>query len=162
MNHLVLLEAGTGELESILRGVKTMLIGEHDPARPSACPVTPGDSLYFLRDTDDGAVRVRATVARVLPLTSTTDQDLSQTLKEMQPRLQLTEYQYNYWSAKRQALLVEFENARKIDVIRIASNRIPDRSDWIAFEAFRDITDQDVPDENPTLTPRSRTGRSEI
>ena len=45
-----------------------------------------GDGLFFLRDTDEGAVRVRATVARVLPLTGTTHEGLSHTLKEMQPR----------------------------------------------------------------------------
>ena len=141
MNHLVLLEAGTGELESILRGVKTMLIGEHDPARPTASPVTPGDGLFFLRDTDEGAVRVRATVARVLPLSGTTHEGLSHTLKEMQPRLQLTEDQYNHWSTKRQAFLVELESAHKVDVIHVAPNRIPDPSDWIAFGELREITE---------------------
>jgi len=60
-------------------------------------------------------------------------------LKEMQPRLQLTEQQYNYWSAKRQVLLVEFDSAHKIEVIRVASNTIPDRSSWIAFEDFSHI-----------------------
>jgi hypothetical protein len=62
--------------------------------------------------------------------------DLSQTLKEMQPRLQLTEDQYNHWSAKGQALLVEFGSAQKIDVIHVALDKITDRSHWISFEAF--------------------------
>ena len=141
MNHLVLLEAEAGELESILRGVKTMLAREPEPAHPTAHPVTPGDGLFFLRDTDEGAVRVRATVARVLPLTGTTHEGLSHTLKEMQPRLQLTEDQYNRWSAKRQVLLVEFESADKVDVIHVAPNRIPDPSDWIAFGELREITE---------------------
>jgi hypothetical protein len=140
MNHLVLLDAGTGELESILRGVKTMLVREPDPSRPTAGPVTPGDSLYFLRDTDDGAVRVRATVTRVMLQTNSNDEDLSHTLKEMQPRLQLTEGQYNHWATRQQVLLVEFENARKTNVIRVAPNRIPDPSGWIAFGELREIT----------------------
>jgi hypothetical protein len=141
MNHLVLLEAVAGELESILRGVKTMLAREPVPGRPTAHPVTPGDDLFFLRDTDEGAVRVRATVARVLPLTGTTREGLSHTLKEMQSRLQLTEDQYNHWSAKRQVLLVEFESAHKVDVIHVAPNRIPGPSDWIAFGELREITE---------------------
>ena len=140
MNHLVLLEAEAGELESILRGVKTMLVRELDPARPDAYPVTPGDSLYFLRDTDDGAVRVKATVTRVLLQTSSNDEDLSHTLKEMQPRLQLTEGQYNHWATRRQVLLVEFENARKMNAIQVAPNRIPEPSGWIAFGELREIT----------------------
>ncbi len=141
MNHLVLLEAEAGELESILRGVKTMLARDSDPAHPASQPVSPGDSLFFLRDTDDGAVRVRATVTRVLVQTSSNDEDLPHTLKEMQPRLQLTEDQYNHWAARRQVLLVEFDSAHKVDVIHVASNMIPDPSDWIAFGELREITE---------------------
>jgi hypothetical protein len=141
MNHLVFLNTRAGELEKILSGVKTMLIKELDPAQTTAHPVDPGDSLYFLRDNGECAVRVEATVTRVLFLTSNSDQDLSHTLKEMQPRLQLTEDQYNHWSAKHHVLLVEFESAQKIGVIHVAPNRIQDRSDWIAFEEFRHITE---------------------
>ena len=136
MNHLVFLDAQAGELEKILSGVKTMLVKEFDPAQTTAHPVNPGDSLYFLRDKDDCALRVKATVVRVLFFTNDLHEDLSHTLKAMQPRLQLTEEQYNDWAAKQQVLLVEFGAAHKIPVIQVASNKITDRSDWIAFEAF--------------------------
>jgi len=141
MNHLVFLDTRAGELEKILSGMKTMLIKEFDPAQTTAQPVNPGDSLYFLRDKDDCALRVKATVVRVLPFTNRLTEDLSHTLKEVQPRLQLTEDQYNYWSAKKQVLLVEFGSAQKIGVIHIASNKLKDRSDWIAFEEFSLITE---------------------
>ena len=140
MNHLVFLDTRAGELEKILSGVKTMLIREFDPAQTTAHPVRPGDSLYFLRDNGECAVRVRATVTRVLFSANGLDEDLSHTLKELQPRLQLTEDQYNYWSAKHHVLLVEFGSAHKIGVIRVAPCRIADRSDWIAFEEFSLIT----------------------
>ncbi len=134
MNHLIFVDAQAGELEKILSGMKTMLIKEFDPAQTTAHPVRPGDSFYFLRDKDDCAVRVKATVVRVLFFTNRLDEALSRTLKEMQPKLQLTEDQYNYWSTKQQVLLVEFESAHKIGVIHIALNKLADRSDWIAFE----------------------------
>jgi hypothetical protein len=134
MNHLVFLDTRAGELEKILSGLKTMLIKEFDPAQTTAHPVSPGDSLYFLRDKDDCVVRVKATVTRVLSLTSNSDQALSHTLKEMQPRLQLTEDQYNGWSTKGQVLLVEFGSAHKIGVIQIAAHKIADRSDWMALK----------------------------
>jgi len=140
MNHLVFLDTQAGELEKILSGGKTMLIKELDPAQTAAPRVNPGDSLYFLRDNGECAVRVKATVTRVPFLTDSLDQDLTHTLKELQPRLQLTEDQYNHWSAKQQVVLVEFGSARKIGVIHVAPNRITDRSDWIAFEAFSLIT----------------------
>jgi hypothetical protein len=140
MNHLVFLDTQASELEKILSGIKSMVVKGFDPAHSAAHPVSPGDTLYFLRDRDECALRVKATVTRVLFLTNNSDEDLSHTLKEMQPRLQLTEDQYNYWSAKQKILLVEFESAHKIGVIHVAPNKIADRSDWIAFEEFSFIT----------------------
>ena len=140
MNHLVFLDAQAGELEKILSGVKTMLIKELDPAHTAAQPINLDDSLYFLRNNDDCAVRVKATVVRVLPTKERSDEDLAHVLKELQPRLQLTEQQYNHWSAKQRMLLVEFDSAQKITVIHIASKEITDHSDWIPFEEFSQIT----------------------
>jgi hypothetical protein len=96
--------------------------------------------MYFLRDQDDCALRVRATVIHVLSITNRVDENLSHTLKAMQPRLQLTEAQYNYWSAKEQVLLVEFDSAQKMSTIHVATNKITDKSDWIPFEEFSLIT----------------------
>ncbi len=70
MNYLVLLDAQAGELEKILSGIKCMLVKEFDPARVATQPVSPGDSLYFLRGKDDCTLRVKATVVRVLSITN--------------------------------------------------------------------------------------------
>src|SRR5512137_254912 len=119
MNHLVFLDTRAGELEKILSGTKSMVVKEFDPARSAGQAVRPGDNLYFLRNKDECALRVKATVIRVLFFTNNLDEDLSHTLKEMQPRLQLTEDQYNHWSTKQQVLLVEFGSAQKIGVIPV-------------------------------------------
>jgi hypothetical protein len=140
MNHLVFLDTRAMELEKILSGVKTMVTKEFDPDQSTGYPVSPGDSLYFLRNKGECDLRVKATVVRVLPLINIRNEDLSHILKEMQPRLQLTKEQFNYWSAKKQVLLVEFDSAHKIDVIHVASNKSTDRSEWIAFEEFGFIT----------------------
>lgn len=139
MNHLVFLESHAGELEKILGGLKSMVVKVFDPAQAAAYPVNPGDSLYFIRDNDGYALRVKATVVRVLFLNNNIDENISHSLKEMQPRLQFTEDQYNYWSAKKQVQLVEFRSAHKIHVIHVAANWVTDKSDWIAFEEFDTI-----------------------
>ena len=139
MNHLVYLDARAGELEKILSGVKTMLAKEFDPAQTIALPVNPGDSLYFLRDQDDSAVRVKASVVRVLNLAKSFEDDPLHTLKEMQPRLQLTEDQFNFWAGKDAMQLVEFESAHKISVIHVALRTTTGRVNWIAFEAVSQI-----------------------
>ena len=134
MNYLVFLDPYAGELEKILSGVKSMILREFNPAQLSAQGVRPGDSLYFLRNNGDQTLRVSATVARVLLSMNSLGEELPRTLKELQPRLQLTEDQYNYWSTRKELLLVEFEAAQKIAVIHLAPNKVTDRSDWIAFE----------------------------
>ncbi len=141
MNYLVFLDAQAGELEKILSGTKSMLVKEFDPARSTNQPVRPGDSLYFLRNKEECILRVKATVVRVLSFTNPIDDGLSHILKEMQSRLQLTENQYNYWSVKQQVLLVEFESAQKTGLVQVALHKLPDRSDWIAFEEFSLITE---------------------
>lgn len=155
MNHLVFVDTRAGELEKILSGVKTMLVKEFDAMKTAANPVNPGDSLYFLRDRDDCALRVRATVIRVLSLTNRVDENLAQPLKEMQSRLQFTESQYNYWSEKQQVLLVEFERAQKISVVQVAVNIVTDRTDWIPFEEFNQIALEEVSDELQMAKPKS-------
>jgi hypothetical protein len=141
MNYLVFLDTGAGELEKILSGSKSMVLKEFDPAQTTGQPVCPGDSLYFLRNKDECNLRVKATVIRVLYFPNQMNDDVSHFLKEMQPRLQLTEDQYNQWTAKQQVLLVEFGSAQKIGLIHVAADKITDRSDWIAFETFHLISE---------------------
>jgi hypothetical protein len=100
MNYLVILDAHANELEKILSGTKSMLISEIDPACPGDQLLQPGDHLYFLRNHDDYVIRVKAIVERVQIFVNQMDENLSPVLKEFQPRLQLTEDQYNYWSAR--------------------------------------------------------------
>jgi hypothetical protein len=138
-----------------------MLIKEFDPAQTTAHLVSPGDSLYFLRDKDDRAVRVEATVVRVLYFANSLCEDLSHTLKEMQPKLQLTEEQFTYWSSRKQVLLVELGSAQKIGVIPIAADKIAARSDWMAFEEFGLIVEEKGALEHPTFSPQSKHSRKE-
>jgi len=140
MNHLVYLDPQAGELEKILSGFKSMLVREIDTAQPTIHLIRPGDSLYFLRDSDENILRVKATVVRVIPFINCLDEDFPRTLKELQPRLQLTKNQYIYWSIKKQVLLVEFDSTQKIDVIHLAPGKVIDKTDWIAFEDLRSIT----------------------
>ncbi len=140
MNYLVFLDAHAGDFEKIVSGTKRMILKEPDPSRPAGPAICPGDRLYFLRHRDERFLRVQTTVVRVLCVSNQPGEDQSLFLKEMQPRLLLTEDQYNYWSARPVALLVEFEAASKIAPIEISREKIKDSSGWIAFEEFSCIT----------------------
>ncbi len=136
MNFFVFLDAQAGELEKILSGTKSMVVKKFDPADTTGQAVEPGDSLYFLKNGDDWDLRVVATVVQVLSYESSLGEDLSHLLKEVQPKLQLTEEQYNRQAGMKRILLVEFASAHKIELVHVAADKIRDRSDWIAFEDF--------------------------
>jgi hypothetical protein len=136
MNYLVYLDPHAGELEKILSGTKSMVVKEFDPLQPATHSVKPDDVLYFLRGKDETILRVKAIVIHVILFTSNLAEELSIFLKEMQPRLQFTEEQYNYWSVRKQVMLVEFYEPRKIPVINLKAEMFKDRSNWIAFEKF--------------------------
>jgi hypothetical protein len=138
MNFLVFLEPEAGELEKILSGTKCMVVKKFDPSQAAIQSVNPGDSLYFLRNKDAHEVRVKATVLRVLLINNGSVDEQIHTLNELQPKLQLTEEQYNRWSKTKQAQLVEFENAHKIDPSHISVSNINGISEWVAFEG-RDL-----------------------
>lgn len=140
MNHLVFLDARASELEKILSGLKTMIVRQYDPISYNEQPVHPGDCLYFLRDEDDLFLRVKATVVQVLLPENTSNSDMTHILKEAQPKLQLTENQYNRLAGNSRVLLIEFATATKISLVRVSANKISDHSDWIAFKDFSLIT----------------------
>jgi hypothetical protein len=142
MNYLVFVGARAGELERILSGVKCMVLKHFDPLRPDIAPVAPGDSLYFLRDNAERDLRVKATVVSVGVVKDSPAQELASTLKELQPKLQLDEFQFNHWSTRQHVWLVEFDSAHKIAVTRVAAEKVADRSDWMAFEDLSLIEDR--------------------
>jgi hypothetical protein len=80
----------------------------------------------------------------------------------MQPRLQLTEDQYNHWSAQQQALLVEFGSAHKIGVISLAPDKTTGRPDWLAFEALDLMAEEKVSDEHQTVNPTCKKGAPHV
>jgi hypothetical protein len=143
MDFLVFVDAEAGELEKILSGVKCMLAKELDPEQPEQDLMQPGDSLYFLRDNGEREVRVRASVAQALRFTGGPQEDLVHMLKELQPRLQLTEQQYNKWIGKQRALFIEFKDAQKIEEWQSPAETAAQRAEWIRLEE-RHATEQDA------------------
>ncbi len=136
MNHLVYLQTQSSGLEKILSGTKTMVLKEIDRAQPKPYSIEAGDSLYFLRDKDETILRVKATVVQVTATEGSKNEGLAFILKEMQSKLQLTEEQFQYWSAKKLILLVEFSSACKIEGLQVAPQKFIRRSGWIDFEDF--------------------------
>lgn len=136
MNYLVFLDAGAKELEKILSGVKTMVIRDVGSHQSTLQPVKPGDNLFLLRSKDERDLYVKATVKSSRLVSSGLGEEISHYLKEMQPKLQLTEEQYNYWSLKNQVVFIELECAQKVGVVHLTLEKVHDRPDWIAFEAF--------------------------
>lgn len=141
MDHLVFLDANSDELGKILRGLKRMVVREIASPQRQLTQVRPGDRLYFLRNNGEGIVRLKASVSNTYPFEAETDEDMSLRLKELQVILQLTEPQYEYWAAKKQALFVEFEQVGKTLLSLTEPNKSMTQTEWISLEDISVITD---------------------
>lgn len=118
-----------------------MIVQKIPPSQEPFAEVRSGDTLYFLRNTDESVVRVKATVLNAFLYQADTEKDMSLRLKELQVNLQLTEPQYDHWATKNRALFVEFEHVHKSALIRIDRNKYVGQSEWISIEDISSISD---------------------
>ncbi len=106
MDHIVLLEAESRELDWMQRGLKTMLARGLMDRRPPYGQVREGDTLYLVPD-DEGVVKAKATVKKVINSRTLTPEESAELIASNQGALQLTADQVKRLVGKRYLVLVE-------------------------------------------------------
>lgn len=135
MDHIVYVDADVKELEKIILGTKTMIIRGAAKMKTSYGGVSPGDTLYFVRDTGGNLVRAQATVKDVLNTDRLTREAASELLRAHQDQLQLTKKEARRWSDKKCLVLITVENV--IPVVPFAI----DRSNYAGADGWLPIGD---------------------
>jgi len=98
-----------------------MVVKDIDPEHLNAHTISQVTALYFLRNNDECDLQVKATVVRVLFFTKKLNEDLSHYLKELQPKLQLTEEPSTTTGLQRnRSTCPSLKSAQKIGVIHLA------------------------------------------
>jgi hypothetical protein len=139
MDHIVYLDAQAKELDLILTAKKTMIIRGATGRKMPYGRVAPGDSLYFINNNAEGIVHASAEVKSVFNSDKMSGEESAQLVDRHQEHLQLTKKQYDRWVGKRYLVLIEINNAKRIDPFRIDKSNYGNMDDWLLVEKIDNV-----------------------
>lgn len=139
MVHLVYCDnagkKGERVLDKILAGTKTMIVRGAAGRKIPHSRVSCGEMLYFM-EKGSGKITAKGKVSRVENFVKLSDEEITKTLEENQPKLQLTEKQKVRWHRKC-LCLVEFEETKGIEPLEFDHQGNMD--DWLIIEKIEDV-----------------------
>ncbi len=131
MDHIVYTDTKAGELENLIAGIKTMVIRGATGRKMPYGRVNPGDTLYFINNNGEGAVRAKANVLSVMN-SQKMDRETSEALVNAhQIQLKLTPAQVKRWAGKRYLVLVEISECLAIEPFAIDKSNFGNMDDWL-------------------------------
>lgn len=134
MDHVVYLDTGAKELESLLSGRKAMIIRGATGRKMPYGRVNPGDILYFINNNSEGFILARAKVERVINSDKMTAAESASLVEKHQDKLQLTPKQTERWAGKRYLVLVEVSELEAVEPFRIDKSGYGNMDDWLPVE----------------------------
>lgn len=139
MNHVVYLDAQAKELENLLSGSKTMIIRGATGRKLPHGRVDAGDMLYFINNNAEGKVRAKAKVKSAFHSEKMTEDESRALVKKNQPKLSLTEKQFQCWAGKRYIVLIEVADVKEIPPFAIDKSKYGNMDDWLPVETIESV-----------------------
>lgn len=134
MDHIVYLDAQSGELENLLSGRKTMIIRGATGRKLPYGRVNPGDVLYFINNNAEGTVRAKAVVANVHNSDKLTEPESRELVEKNQSKLHLTDKQMKRWAGKRYLVLIQVSDIKTVTPFAIDKSGYGNMDDWLPVE----------------------------
>jgi hypothetical protein len=131
MDHIVYVDADVKELEKIILGARTMIIRGTVKMKMPYGGVSPGDTLYFVRDTGRDLIRAQATVKNVLNTDRLTRKAASELLRAYQDQLRLTKKEAKRWTGKRYLVLITVEDVTPVVPFVIDRSNYAGANGWL-------------------------------
>lgn len=140
MEHLVYCDnagkKGERVLDKIRNGSKTMVVRGASGRKIPHSRVHEGELLYFMeKGTTD--ICVKAIVKKVENFVKLSEEEITRTLEERQPKLNLSEKQKVRWH-KKCLCLVEFEGVEEL-CPPLAFEHQGNMDDWLILEKIEDV-----------------------
>ena len=135
MNHLVYCDDKEKVLEKILAKTKNMIVRGAAGRKIPHSRVFEGETLYFMKK-GTAKISAIATVTHVENYVKLTDEQITQTLKSNQEKLNLSEKQQARWH-KKCLCLVEFSDVKEIEPLEFDHQGNMD--DWLIVEKIEDV-----------------------
>ena len=130
MDHIVCLDEGARELDSLVNGTKSMILRAHNEQVLTPGQISVGDSLYFLEGPGITEIRVRGTVSYVFFSDRLTIEESYKTIIQHQDKLQLPDNQFYSVAGKQYIILVGVTDIRKTDPIILEKSCPAGPCDW--------------------------------
>ena len=131
MDHVVYCDAKSNELALLLSGTKTMIIRSATGRKLPYGRVQNGDTLYFINNNAEAAVKGSGTVQSVFFSEQLTPEASEKLVQSHQDKLQLTDKQFKRWAGKRYVTLVEVSNVKEITPFSIDKSAFSNMDDWL-------------------------------
>ncbi|KAB1438350.1 hypothetical protein [Candidatus Galacturonibacter soehngenii] len=135
MVHLVYCDNKEKVLEKILKGSKTMIVRGSAGRKIPHSRVFEGETLYFMKK-GTAKITAKAKVKSVQNYVKLSEEEITNTLLENQPKLNLTTAQQTRWH-KKCLCLVEFDGLEEIEPLDFDHQGNMD--DWLIIEKIEDV-----------------------
>ena len=123
--------ADAQDMEKLLAGIKTEIIRGATGRKLPYGRVNIGDILYFINNNAEGLVKARGTVTDVFNSEKMDKNTSVNLVKEHQPKLQLTDKQFERWAGKRYIVLIEVKNIKPLEPFKFDKSNYSNMDDWL-------------------------------
>ena len=131
MDHIVYVDAKSGEMEQLLIGKKTMIVRGAAGRKIPYDRVANGDRLFFARNNGEGLILASALAKQVNQFGPVSPQLSLEILKDHQVQLNLSEKQVNRWGGKRYLVLIEIDSLQEIQPFKFNRSAFNNMDDWL-------------------------------
>ena len=139
MDHVVYLDAKSCELSRILIGKKTMVIRGAAGRKMPYGRVNSNDFLYLIENDGSGFVKAKAKVKSVINSEKMAKDESTAFVDKYQEQLQLTTTQFKRWAGKRYLVLIEIEDAEKLEPFSIDKREYGNMDDWLPVDDIEKV-----------------------
>ncbi|MGE5401128.1 MAG: hypothetical protein ACM3S2_12045 [Ignavibacteriales bacterium] len=139
MDHVVYVEASSGELDKITSGSKTMILRGAAGRKMPYGKVYAGDRLFFVNNNGEGKIKARAIVKSVLNSEKLSPEEALYLIEKNEKALQLSVKQKEKYAGKRYLVLIEIMEAEKIEPAAMDKSSYINMDDWLPVGRIEEV-----------------------
>jgi len=131
MDHIVYVDAKSGEMEQLLNGKKTMIVRGAAGRKIPYDRVESGDRLFFTRNNGEGVILASAYAKQVTQFDTLSRELYFEILENHQSMLNLSPGQFNRWGGKRYLVLIEIDSLQEVQPFKFNRSAFNNMDDWL-------------------------------
>lgn len=131
MDHIVYVDAKSGEMEQLLNGEKTMIVRGAAGRKIPYDRIESGDRLFFTRNNGEGLILASAFAKQVTQFGPLSRELSFEILEKHQSMLNLSTVQFNRWGGKRYLVLIEIDSLQEVQPFKFNRSAFNNMDDWL-------------------------------